>query len=281
MKDGRRGFLRLVGGAVVSLPAIGAAAACTADPGATAGASPTPGPEPVLTFPPGDGTSSGTNIPRLAEGGRLARGTKRHHLEVIWEIDTREKVVALTFDDGPDPAVSAFLYEALEEAKVGATFFMVGRRVLDNAKLLSGRMHRHEVGNHTFDHTSLFLQDQTAIRKNLLDAHGAITSVVGREPTLLRPPYSHVNGNTLLAAAEIGYDIVMWNQYIGDQAYVNDEDKLVADVIAAITPGSIVLAHDSGASRMIAIRNVPKIIRELKRRKYEFVTVSQLRAAKA
>jgi peptidoglycan/xylan/chitin deacetylase (PgdA/CDA1 family) len=234
----------------------------------------------MATLPPGP-TTPGTNIPRIAEGGRLSHGARRHRLNVIWEIDTRQKAVAFTFDDGPDPAVSRALLDELDEAKVKATFFMVGERVLANARVVHGRMTRHEVGNHTFSHQSLFLKDQAETVEELKKAHHAIRTVIGREPTLLRPPYSHVNGNTLLAAAWMGYDIVMWNQYIGDSAYINDESRLVEDVVAAVTPGSIVLGHDAGDRRLIAVRNIPKIIQELRRRKYEFVTVSELRGMKA
>jgi peptidoglycan/xylan/chitin deacetylase (PgdA/CDA1 family) len=277
VNNSRRRFLRLVGGAFASAPVLGAAAGC--DPGKPdAAAMSTPTAAPMATFPPG-ATTPDTNIPRLAEAGRLHAGARRNDLEVIWQLDTEQKIVALTFDDGPDPKVSKLLYDILDETMTKATFFLVGRRVVQYAKLLHGRMDRHEVGNHTYTHQSLFLKDDIAALKDLNDAHKAITAVVGREPRLLRPPYSHVNGNTLIAAAALGYDIVMWNQHIGDQEYASDEPKLVEDVVNATSPGSIVLGHDAGDRRLIAIRNLPKIIQQLRRRKYEFVTISELRAA--
>lgn len=275
----RRDLLYLAGGGLASVAAAGAtAAACSVRDRSGATAGPRPEATSMATFPPGP-TTSGTNIPRMAEGGRLHPGARRSGLEVIWQVDTKQKIVALTFDDGPTSNVSGFLYNVLDEANIKATFFMVGERVLQNAKLIHGRMDRHEVGNHTHSHQSLFLKDDAAAKKDLQDAHKAITAVVGREPRLLRPPYSHVNGSTLVAAASLGYDIVMWNRYIGDQQYERDEPKLVEDVVNAVSPGSIVLGHDAGEKRLIAIRNLPKIIEELKRRHYEFVTISELRAA--
>lgn len=286
----RRGFFRLVGGAVAGAAVLGATQACdgeepVAQPSASGKpsvSSPSPSAvataEEMMTFPPGP-VSEGTNIPKLAEGGRLHSGARQHTVEVLWRLDVKQKLVALTFDDGPSPELSPMLYDILDETKARATFFMVGSRVLSSPRLIHGRMDRHEIGNHTNSHRSMFALNREEAIADLTTAHRAITGVTGREPVLLRPPYGHVNGNTLLASAAMGYDIVMWDNYIGDKAYENDEDKLVADVVEAAAPGQIVLGHDAGETRRIGIRNVPNIIKELRRRGYEFVTVSEMRQA--
>jgi peptidoglycan/xylan/chitin deacetylase (PgdA/CDA1 family) len=279
----RRGFLRLVGGAVTGAAVLGTAA--TSDPGQAAPMEPPPPPPiddlspRVVTFPAGP-TTSGTNIPRLVgEGGRLHPGAKRGGLEVVWQVDAAQKLIALTFDDGPVPGVSDVLYDVLDDTKTSATFFLVGTRVLQFADMLRGRMDRHEVGNHTFTHQSTFTKTDGETMKDLTDAHRAVAQVLGREPRLFRPPYSHVNGGTLIAAAAMGYDIVMWDNNIAYQGYENDGDMLVRDVVESMHPGSIVLCHDGGPEYLIGIRNLPNIIRELKQQGYEFVTVSDLRSA--
>lgn len=277
----RRSILRALGFAAAGASVVGTAAACRSDENMHAASGvqwAQPQATPIATFPPGP-TSTGTNIPVLAEGNALGGGARRHDLDIVWQVDTRQNLVALTFDDGPDPAVSPMLYQILEDTRTKATFFMVGERVLNNPKVIHGRMDRHEVGNHTFSHESLFLKNTDEALEDLKQAHRAITAIIGREPTLLRPPWAHINGNTLVAAAHLGYDIVMWNGFIGDEAYVNREEQLIEDVVHAVIPGSVLLGHDAGESRMIAIRNLPKIIEELKRRKFEFVTISELRSA--
>jgi peptidoglycan-N-acetylglucosamine deacetylase len=279
----RRSFIRMVGGTVVGAGALVSASACTEDKPELVQASTEPSgkaaqPTPFATFPPGP-TSSGTNIPRLAEAGRLNSGAQGHSVEVIWQIDSTQKLVALTFDDGPDPDLSPMLYDVLDNTATKATFFLIGSKVTKYAKILQGRMDRHEVGNHTHSHESMFLKDQAQAYDDMLKSHRAIHTVTGKEPRLLRPPYGHINGNTLLAAGSMGYDIAMWSGYIGDDAYIGKEDQLVSDVVKAAAPGTIFLGHDSGERRAIAIRNIAAIIRQLRERKFEFVTVSELRQA--
>ena len=123
----------------------------------------------------------------------------------------------------------------------------------------------------------MFRKNYPLTLKDLSSAHRAIEEVTGRVPRLFRPPYSHVNGHTLLACTALGYDLVMWNRYIGDRAFQDNEPGLVDEVVNAAAPGAIFLGHDAGKLRLIAIRNLAKIIQELKRLKYEFVTISQLR----
>jgi peptidoglycan/xylan/chitin deacetylase (PgdA/CDA1 family) len=294
----RRDFLRLMGSAAVVAGGLGAAAACGKTPDNTAekanaavasnapakdlggegagAASPQPTPSTLHLEGP---LSSGTNVPVLAEGGRLQTGAKRHRLEIVWQVDTDQKLVALTFDDGPDPRVSPLLYDILDETETKATFFLVGERVLKNHELIRGRMDRHEVGNHTYRHESMFVKNKEQALDDLSKTHKAIASVTGKEPRLFRPPYSHLNGNTMLAAGTMGYDVVMWSGYIGDEAYVGREAALVSDAVKNAGPGVIILAHDAGEVRLIAIRRMAMIIQQLRAERYEFVTVSELRSA--
>jgi peptidoglycan-N-acetylglucosamine deacetylase len=289
----RRDFLRLMGSAAVVAGGLGAAACGTTtakspdsvpaavaseapvkDLGAEGGVAATPEPTPSTLHLEGP-LSSGTNVPVLAEGGRLPNGARRHQLEIVWQVDTGQKLVALTFDDGPDPRVSPLLYETR------ATFFLVGERVLKNHELIRGRMDRHEVANHTYRHESMFIKNREQAYEDLSKAHKAISSVTGKEPKLFRPPYSHLNGNTMLAAGTMGYDVVMWSGYIGDEAYVGRESALVSDAVNGAAPGVIILAHDAGESRLIAIRRMAAIIQQLRMQRYEFVTVSELRSAES
>jgi peptidoglycan/xylan/chitin deacetylase (PgdA/CDA1 family) len=281
MTGSRRGFLRLVGGTLAGAAVVGAAATSKAKDLTVEVPPEEPlGPPTVqIDFPAGELTA-GTDVPRLVgEGGRQHPNAKRHSLEVIWNMDMEKKLVALTFDDGPVPGVSEMLYDILDEAKVKATFFMVGKRVREFEGLLNKRMDRHEVGNHTYSHESLFNKTDSDALQDMNDAHKAIAEVIGREPTLFRPPYSHVSGGTLVAAAAMGYDIVMWNNNIGYTGFEGDEARLVREVVQTTTPGSIVLCHDGGPEYLISIRNVPNIIAELKKQGYEFVTIPELRTA--
>src|SRR5215216_6135893 len=84
-----------------------------------------------------------------------ARHPGRGRAVVTWAVETDEKLVALTFDDGPRPQWTSMVLDTLDELDVPATFFMVGRRVRKYAGVVQGRMARHEVANHTWDHLDL------------------------------------------------------------------------------------------------------------------------------
>ena len=269
----RRGFLRLLGGTVAGAAVLGAAARSGAQEVAAAPA-PTDGAR-TLTFPPGDVTR-GTNVPRwVAEGGKRYAATTDGAVEVVWHVDAPQKLIALTFDDGPVPGVSDVLYDSLDEAGIPATLFVVGSRVLRYGDMMRGRIDRHEIANHTFSHDSTFTKTSDEITKDLTDCHRAIGQVLGRESRLFRPPFSHVNGGTLVAAAAMGYDIIMWDSNI---SYQGDADQIIRGVVETVVPGSIVLGHDA-TDYLVGIREVPRLARELKAQGYEFVTVSDLQAA--
>jgi peptidoglycan/xylan/chitin deacetylase (PgdA/CDA1 family) len=199
----------------------------------------------------------------------------RGRLVLTWEVDTEHPLVALTFDDGPRPEWTNLVLDTLDRYKTPATFFMVGRRVRKYASVVRGRLGRHEVGNHTWDHLDLAFRDDDQARSDLVRAHHAIADVLGREPVLFRPPYGHIGGAAALAAAELGYQVVLWSQKMREAHY--NTPLQVAAVLRDTIPGTILLAHDVGArDRLVSLRGLPAMIIGLRARGFEFVTVSEL-----
>jgi peptidoglycan/xylan/chitin deacetylase (PgdA/CDA1 family) len=199
---------------------------------------------------------------------------------ITWAVKTERNLVALTFDDGPRPKWTPVVLDILDEFQVPATFFLVGRRVRQYGQLLRGRMDRHEVGNHTWDHLDLAKRGQDEAYSDVRLAHDAIQEVTRQTPTKLRPPYGHLGGSTALAASRLGYDIVLWSAQMHESQYPNDPSGHAADVVRRVLPGTIMLAHDVGtADRLVAIRGLPDMINGLRARGFEFVTVSQLLTA--
>ena len=199
----------------------------------------------------------------------------RSRLVLTWEVRTDQRLIALTFDDGPRPKWTNMVLDTLDRYQAPATFFMVGRRVRKYASVIRGRLDRHEVGNHTWDHRDLALRDDVQARSDLMRAHEAITEVTGREPVLFRPPYGHIGGAAALAATGFGYKVVLWSQKMREAHY--DTRHQVAAVLREATPGTILLAHDVGdAARLVSLRGLPGMITGLRDCGYEFVTVSEL-----
>jgi peptidoglycan/xylan/chitin deacetylase (PgdA/CDA1 family) len=205
---------------------------------------------------------------------------KRNLVNIHYGVDTNRKLVALTFDDGPMPKWTPEVLDILDAHRTPATFFMVGRNALAHRDLIHGRLDRHEVGNHTWEHRDLAKADYSGARQAIERGHQALVTATGREPVLLRPPFGHLAGSTVLAAADLGYTIVLWNLQMLESNYTARPAGLVDYVVEKTTPGTILLAHDTGNDdRLVAIRDLPQMIVGLRRRGFEFVTVSQLLAA--
>lgn len=223
----------------------------------------------------------GWDRPPLSGGYASAADTPsavgRADVTVRYYVETEEPVVAFTFDDGPAPRWTPMVLDALAAARVPATFFMVGRNLETHGDLVRHRLGPHEIGNHSWSHPDLATLDRAAVTSELTRTHETIERVTGRAPTLMRPPYGHLGGSTLLAADSLGYDIVLWSEQMRERRYEHDPAAQVRAVVDAVRPGSIILAHDVGADRrLVALRHLGEMFAGIKARGFRFATVSEL-----
>lgn len=196
-------------------------------------------------------------------------------------VRTSEKLVALTFDDGPDPASTPALLDLLARTGAKATFFVIGSRAARHPDLIARMLAEgHEIGNHSWDHPSLThvppAQTEAQLRRTqaLLAPHGQ---------TLMRPPYGDQDLRINRIARRLGYRVVLWN-VSGADWEDDDAETLTARLLAGIAPGAIVLLHDSLYSceretfrdRAPTIDAVAQVIARLP--DYRFATVSELLA---
>jgi peptidoglycan/xylan/chitin deacetylase (PgdA/CDA1 family) len=217
-----------------------------------------------------DGPASAT-----VGGGRQQVGGGA--VSVVWGVRTEHRLVALTFDDGPDPLWTPTVLETLDRLAVPATFFLLGERARRHAGLLRGRLGRHEVGNHGWAHRDLARSDAAEVHDDLRRAHEAITEVAGVAPRLLRPPYGHLGGAVLHAAARLDYRLVLWTLQMVERRFPGDPVGHARQIVADVQPGTILLAHDVGADRrLVALHGLPDMISGLRERGFTFVTVSEL-----
>lgn len=217
-----------------------------------------------------------------APAGNASGVSARGGLRTFWHVPTTKPWVALTFDDGPLPQWTPRVLETLERLEAPATFFVVGDRLLRHESMVRGRYARHEVGNHTWSHVDLAKRGAAAVRDQVGRCHDAIMQVIGKTPKLLRPPWGHLGGTTLTVADEFGYDVAMWSYVMPERRFAGQPAALAAEVAGAVRPGSILLAHDVGRpSRLALIDGLADMIRRLRDRGLELVTVSQLLTAGA
>jgi Predicted xylanase/chitin deacetylase len=178
--------------------------------------------------------------------------------------------IALSFDDGPNAAVTPRVLDILASEHVKATFFLIGKHVPGNEPLLR-RMHDegHEIGNHSWDHPDFTTLTPGQMDNELATTQQVIANAGVPLPHLFRPPYGAVNDIVRSHAA--GMAIVRWDIDPADWE-VLDAGKVQQAILAQARPGGIILMHDIYPSTADALMPV---IEQLKGH-YQFVTVSQL-----
>ncbi len=196
---------------------------------------------------------------------------------VVWSGRTDTRRVALTFDDGPTPDWTPRVLEALARHDVPATFFLKGVNVQRHGAIHRDSVGTHELGNHTWDHPDLARLDYAECRDQLQRTSAIIERAYGRRPTLFRPPYGHLAGSSLLAAAEQELTTVLWSAQMDESRFEDTPSGIVGSARKAAQPGSIILAHDSGPRiRLVTIDRLDSIIMGLKSDGFAFTTVSEL-----
>lgn len=197
-------------------------------------------------------------------GPSLARGT------------TTEPVVALTFDDGPEPPATEEILDVLAEEGVPAAFFCLGRQVRRHPELVE-RMARegHLVGNHTDTHANLLLCTPARSRREIEGGAQALEEVLGERPRWFRPPYGFRFPWTLLQARARGQSTALWSNCPRDWQQPG-ADVLVERVVGSVRPGDVVLLHDGGGDRRQTVQALRELIPALRARGYRFVRLDRL-----
>lgn len=184
------------------------------------------------------------------------------------------RVVALTFDDGPDPVRNAALLDALAELDAPATFFLVGDIVEANADVVR-RIARegHELGNHTYSHRYLPLARSRSVERELRATDLAVERATGIVPTLARPPWGGRSPWTVRAFRRLAKRLVLWD--INSNDWKGAPARDVAErVLERARPGSIILMHEAREGGEVTIEAVRLLVPALRARGFELVTVS-------
>lgn len=185
------------------------------------------------------------------------------------KINSSDKLIALTFDDGPNYNTGKVL-DVLAKYNVKATFFVLGSKAKDNKKILKREYDSGmEIGNHTFNHLLLTKYKENVIKDEIDKTSSVIFEVTGRYPKLLRPSYGVYNN----IVKKIGnMPIIIWDIDTLDWKYHNSK-RIASRVINKVKDGDIILMHDIYSATANSL-NI--IIPELQNRGYTFVTIPEL-----
>ncbi|SDW70651.1 polysaccharide deacetylase family protein [Paenibacillus sp. CF384] len=193
-----------------------------------------------------------------------------------------EKLVALTFDDGPDSHYTPAILDILKAKKIHATFFTVGIQVKKYGKVMRRiRDEGSEIGNHSYAHKDLSKLDSDPIMNQIKWTDALINNQIGYVPHLVRAPYGATSPLLKQIVKDNGRELIGWTVDTRDWAG-SSVAAMRANVNKNTHPGGIILMHSFGSKH---IRNtvelLPLIIKDLQNKGYTFVTVSELLAAKA
>ncbi|MCR6489939.1 polysaccharide deacetylase family protein [Amycolatopsis sp. OK19-0408] len=197
---------------------------------------------------------------------------------LVNRVDTTEKVVALTFDDGPDPAGAHAILDTLRARDVPATFFLIGRDIEAHPELAHDiAAAGHELGNHSFSHERMIGVTPGWVAQEVESTDALIRTAGYTGEILFRPP----NGKKLFALphylASHHRTTITWDAE-PDSDGTPDTATVERTTLDQVRPGSIVLLHAMYASREQTRQAIGPIVDQLKQRGYRFVTVAQLLA---
>ena len=196
----------------------------------------------------------------------------------LGRIPAEGKVVALTFDDGPNPDATPLILDTLREKGVRATFFVLGSHAERWPELVRRIAHEgHQVGNHGYFHRKLHFKSPFYVRRDIRLGMRAIKRAGAPAPRYFRAPHGFRSPWTSLIATRYGERTVGWSLGVWDSDRPG-VDEIVKRTIEGVSPGSIVLLHDGDGynpdgDRLQTAAALPRIIDALKSQGYEFATL--------
>lgn len=191
-----------------------------------------------------------------------------------------EKLVALTFDDGPDSKVTPKILNILRENNIKASFFFIGERVEVYPGVVKQTFDEGNlVLSHSYTHPQFTKISESEIKKEITSTENAISKAINKKPAIIRPPYGDINDFAISICNAMQYKIVIWSidslDWAGDS-----EDNIVKNVVDNIRPGDIILMH-SNEDKAKDVNVLPIIIAQLKEKGYRFATLDEMLKIKA
>lgn len=191
---------------------------------------------------------------------------------------TSQKIVALTFDDGPHKIYTQQVLDILQQYDAKATFFVMG----GNAKLYPDLVKKeyaagHEIGNHSYTHPNIAHLSDSAIQKELTKCSDIVNKIINVYPVVFRPPYGVTNKHAIEVINKLGFKPVTWSYMINDYDVSKMNPEIISSsVIKNTRPGAIIVMHDGNGNREKTVKALPIILKNLSDRGYKFVTVAEL-----
>ena len=201
---------------------------------------------------------------------RLPKIFTRFFPDAFWRGSSDEKMLFLTFDDGPIPEITPWVLDLLKKENISACFFCVGENVRRNPQVFRQIVESgHLVGNHTYHHVQGLKVSDEEYRKNIEETDNLIHS------RFFRPPHGLMKRSQYKWLRD-RYNIIMWDLVSCDYRGDWEPSRIIHNVTNYVRPGSIITFHDSLKAEKNLRQSLPVVIKELKKRGYSFGNLDQL-----
>lgn len=197
------------------------------------------------------------------------------YLKSVCKGDTDDKVIALTFDDGPDEIMTPRVLDVLKRHDIKATFFLIGDKV-DKLPHIVKRMvdEGHIVGNHTYSHSGLFpLSSSAKVKNELQRCNDSIYKAVGLRTELFRPPFGVTNPIIGKNVRQCGFKTIGWSIRSLDTVKGKSREEIVEKIERQLHPGAIILLHDRCENADVLLE---KIITSSIEKGYDIVSLDEM-----
>lgn len=198
---------------------------------------------------------------------------KKFYPAYTWHLPTAEKVLYLTFDDGPHETATPFVLDELKKYGAKATFFCIGKNVVNHPAIYTRILaEEHAVGNHTYNHLNGWKTDDAIYINDINTASQCINS------SLFRPPYGKIRKSQSKkmnqnAALPLPFSIIMWDVLSGDFDITLSPKKCSDNVIKNAVSGSLIVFHDSTKAWSRMSYALPKVLRYFSGKGFTFKAI--------
>jgi peptidoglycan/xylan/chitin deacetylase (PgdA/CDA1 family) len=194
---------------------------------------------------------------------------KKIYSSYVWSIDTKEKILYLSFDDGPHPVATPFVLDELKKHQAKATFFCIGKNVVDEPVIYRRILDEgHAVGNHTYSHLNGWKTKDDVYLDDVREAGKYIDSI------MFRPPYGRIKSfqakKIKSVLSRTGVKIIMWDVLSGDFDNTLNDNQCLQNVILKANSGSIVVFHDSEKAFSKLQLVLPAVLQYFEKKGYRF-----------
>lgn len=198
--------------------------------------------------------------------------------DIVWDVPTQQKYIALTFDDGPNESYTPKILDVLKDYHAKATFFLIGEHMVEHPDLVTREVKEgHEIENHTFTHVRLTRLPNKAFLQDVQRAEALIDHYQKDDLHLFRPPGGALNQPVIDSLRKSNYEIVLWSWHQDTEDWKRPgASRIARHVIKNAHNGDIVIMHDSGGNRSQTVNALKIILPALEEQGFQFVTVSDL-----